>query len=387
MDPTYSETTITQNKFIFVSYQHKDMDIVEADIEWYTSEGMRVWYDSALDYGDHWQKRVERIVRHENCCGVLFYSSKSAYTSEPIFFERNLAIEERAKRGEDKFFILPVNIGKPSTLELVREVFLYAPEDETALRKYINGRWLTQILELFPSEVLYIYADQEAREAYRTEVLEAVKKKCPDAVDSDDMKIRKLQRMMASAKGVPAMTLGRWLKGTASVPGVVPSERDQSVVYKGDKYIAFKGSTYSTEPINWLLISVSLEKVVFLADVLVDIRKADMNLSTWLADEFPALAFSEGERELLVDAPRLMREADMNIAENGTVLANPLRSVIEDSLYWWIEGKAFGNNQKVIKTKEGVLYNNGLTRNKAVGVRPVIEIDFEKLMKYLEGNK
>ena len=79
-------------KYIFVSYAHKDTHIVLPIIEELQKKGFRVWYDGGIEAGTEWP---EYIADHlERCAVALLFISDNALASRNCTREINFAISE-----------------------------------------------------------------------------------------------------------------------------------------------------------------------------------------------------------------------------------------------------------------------------------------------------
>ncbi|MBR5449013.1 MAG: TIR domain-containing protein, partial [Clostridia bacterium] len=77
-------------KYIFVSYAHKDTHIVLPIIEELQKKGFRVWYDGGIEAGTEWP---EYIADHlERCAVALLFISDNALASRNCTREINFAI-------------------------------------------------------------------------------------------------------------------------------------------------------------------------------------------------------------------------------------------------------------------------------------------------------
>ena len=76
-------------KFIFVSYAHKDSTIVLPIIEALHQAGFRVWYDSGIEAGTEWPAYIEQHL--QRCAAVLAFISPASVASVNCRNEINLA--------------------------------------------------------------------------------------------------------------------------------------------------------------------------------------------------------------------------------------------------------------------------------------------------------
>ena len=74
-----------EDHYVFVSYSHKDSDVVYADLEKLYELGVKFWYDKGLEAGsDLWFTQIEKRVRDPRCVAVIFYLSPYVFVSESI---------------------------------------------------------------------------------------------------------------------------------------------------------------------------------------------------------------------------------------------------------------------------------------------------------------
>ena len=82
-------------KYIFISYAHKDMDIVLPIIERFQDDGFRVWYDEGIDPGTEWAKIIADHL--DNCECFISMMSKNYLASDncknELEYARNLKNE------------------------------------------------------------------------------------------------------------------------------------------------------------------------------------------------------------------------------------------------------------------------------------------------------
>ena len=126
-----------------------------------------------------------------------------------------------------------------------------------------------------------------------------------------------------------------------------------------------------TQKISWRPVSCDDDTFVLLSENIVDIRNGGDELSKWLSTRFIDVAFSKTEREAILEI-RLLTDADIK----NSKIENLLEFEGCDS-HWWIETRAMGALQKVVK-KDGTIYNSGYNfRTKRSGIRPVIRVKKE----------
>ena len=80
-------------KYIFISYAHKDSDMVYPIIERLNAEGYRVWYDDGIAPGSEWPENIaDHLAR---CETFLFFASPNSVSSDNCKREVNFALAHK----------------------------------------------------------------------------------------------------------------------------------------------------------------------------------------------------------------------------------------------------------------------------------------------------
>lgn len=70
--------------YVFVSYSHKDANLVYRDLNALQVRGLNFWYDEGIHVGDEWDEKVKSKIDSPQCRFVIFYVSKRSVLSESI---------------------------------------------------------------------------------------------------------------------------------------------------------------------------------------------------------------------------------------------------------------------------------------------------------------
>jgi TolB-like protein/DNA-binding winged helix-turn-helix (wHTH) protein/Tfp pilus assembly protein PilF len=89
--PAQSDTT-SASPYVFISYSHKDSNIVYKEIEWLENQGVKVWYDKGISPGSNWLSAIGDSLLGANT--VLFFVSARSLASEHCNREVSLALDE-----------------------------------------------------------------------------------------------------------------------------------------------------------------------------------------------------------------------------------------------------------------------------------------------------
>ena len=79
------------DNYIFVSYSHRDENVVIPILSKLQKEGYRIWYDEGIHGGTNW--RIMIGERLEGCTDFLLFSSKNSTQSKNVFAEIGVALD------------------------------------------------------------------------------------------------------------------------------------------------------------------------------------------------------------------------------------------------------------------------------------------------------
>ena len=115
-EDTAIDPDLNGRDFVFISYSHRDIETVTADIEEMRHHGILYWSDRALPYGRFWNKEAIEMIRSPGCKVFVLYVSYHSLSSDNVFKEFMEA------RQADHITILPVLIGKTGIRELIQKM-------------------------------------------------------------------------------------------------------------------------------------------------------------------------------------------------------------------------------------------------------------------------
>lgn len=334
MPEYYTEENIVTDKFLFISYSHEEKTQVRNSVNWLIGEGVRLWYDADLHNGDNWIEIAKRMITHDNCIGTIFFNSLNSYISDPVAEERMLSLQKKEqweKEGKT-YHTFVVNMGKPSTMRLIKQIFDSLPDNDGVIKHAITTEQLSVILQLFNDACIYSYMDADEPEAYLPPFLEDVIKRAPEVVNKTAIALEEMEKLSKNA-GI-SFKMGRYKVG---------------------------GEVVSLE---WQFLSYNDNDGVFLLKPILDDRIGS-GLQEWLNGEFKSAAFSEEELEKIKGNIRLLSEK-----ETEGISAK----LMQTEHAWWL-ADVNGALQMVVR-EDGSVYKKGSINTRVErGVRPVIVLD------------
>lgn len=115
--------------FIFISYSHKDSEIVLQVIKELQNSSYRIWYDDGIDPGTEWDKNIAEHI--ENCGYFIAFISKNYISSSNCKDELNFARDLEKKR----FLVYIEEVELPSEMKMrlsrIQNIHKYKYENDS----------------------------------------------------------------------------------------------------------------------------------------------------------------------------------------------------------------------------------------------------------------
>lgn len=115
--------------FVFISYSHKDSEIVLQVIKELQNNSYRIWYDDGIDPGTEWDKNIAEHV--ENCGYFIAFISKNYISSSNCKDELNFARDLEKKR----FLVYIEEVELPSEMKMrlsrIQNIHKYKYENDS----------------------------------------------------------------------------------------------------------------------------------------------------------------------------------------------------------------------------------------------------------------
>ena len=132
-----------ENKYIFMSYSHKDSAKVFPVIEKLADEGFRVWYDEGIDPGTEWPEMIASYLSKASCC-IAFISQNAIESNE---CRREITYAIRNKINLITVFLEETKLSPGMEMQLspYQAVFKYKiPSQEEFYEKIIGTEMLQE---------------------------------------------------------------------------------------------------------------------------------------------------------------------------------------------------------------------------------------------------
>lgn len=130
-----------QGSYIYISYAHRDFEMVEPFLNEFYKRGYNIWYDIGIEVGTEWiEYNANKLV---NCQVALLFLTENYVNSVQCRNELTFAVSNRKNVIAIKFGDFPLSPG--ITLQLANVQYFQNNED-TDKNKLITSLFSTQIL-------------------------------------------------------------------------------------------------------------------------------------------------------------------------------------------------------------------------------------------------
>ena len=150
------DTHVKNEKYVFISYSHKDKAFVYPLLSSLYDAGLNYWYDRELNYGDDWTEEAEQAMRSDNCLGVIFMLSPNSLSSA-IGKEIEICKSKIEALGKNKVKVLPIGINVGSYYQLVQKRFIDLKDEEPAsLMDKLPFKRVCDYMEFFNDNWIFV---------------------------------------------------------------------------------------------------------------------------------------------------------------------------------------------------------------------------------------
>ncbi len=341
MPAIYSIEEVKKDKYVFLSYSHKDKEIVTDWATWLIDEGVRLWYDPDFVPGHKWEEEMRKLLAHENCCGAIFFCSPDALVSSNVHKEREEAMKQQKLRGEKEYVFFVVNVtrdSKPvSYMQMVKKTCDCCEEEK--LDKEFPFDHLKEYIELGSNGTINVSTHDEAE---KERLFKGINKLIEQVINKS-VRAYELLEEAAHKASVVSIRMGRYC-----IDGEL-------------------------RPIIWKLMHHSEEIGYFLAERILTNDYGE-SIEQRLNEEFKTTAFSAREASLLQGRIRLLTREECEQLQNepdgrGNKLLNCGKP-------WWLADETDGYQMTV--EEDGSIFDYGYDNaDNRWGIRPVIAVKME----------
>lgn len=361
----------SSDKYLFISYSHKDTNVVYQILKQLYDRGINYWYDAQLNVGEKWNEQAEQALKDELCAGVLFFVSKSFFESEACNKEVDFVEHKIKENPEFKYF--PV---------CVQDMGVYKILDKCNFEVQHHSLIDHHLQNLFHKDVIYLKNNETIIDDIYNELL----KQLNCVINNQETALIRLinKKKIKHINGEYIFNFGSFPQNILGNIKMSPTDGD---IYDFDD-IRYRGlmktyEFYRYTPLEFKIININDETIEAIPVNCLDITYGSKaNIGEWLST-FKQLAFTNSENEII----QAIRNININDINYNKSLNQ--KSVIIPTKYAMQKNKLASTSFWVECENEYRLFSNNYTKLNApinanmdiAGVVPVIILD---LNQYLE---
>ena len=392
-----------EDHYIFISYSHKDADIVYNDLNKLFELGVKFWYGRGLEVGsDLWYTQIERRIRDPRCVAVVFYLSPHVFASESI--EKEIALLKTDDGSLKSYF--SVNIGNKNTTELFDETSQL--NDEERARR--NSKRTRLISETFDDDYPFVGRSADANDMSHISTLyEKLRKwNITTEQNAQDLELVGYEFLhhTVNSNGIRTVMFGQYPQSEIKMFSIWKKDLvplPKNYYRRGDELYKFKnGKYFRVEPISWRVMKYEDKTLYLLSEKCLDCREyhsipkmvywEETEIRNWLNNEFYNIAFNETEKALMekidddyVTLPLIEDLTSADLTFDTTFNITPTRESLptdyameqgaysgpSGTCYWWYK-LPYGN-----ASLSSFVYDNGGLLNYSGAFRTMIRLDLK----------
>lgn len=145
--------------YVFVCHLGKEDNFVREELNsFFESNGIRYWYDHEMIIGDDWFKKIEKVIKKDNCVGCIMLVTKQEFF-ESSSINRELIEIQKKKEKNPNFSIVSVIYncyGEDALNEMVRRAYgqgKYSHQNAYRVCIEVVGIGQPEYLKLYLNEV------------------------------------------------------------------------------------------------------------------------------------------------------------------------------------------------------------------------------------------
>ena len=374
------ETHVKNEKYVFISYSHKDKAFVYPLLTSLYDAGLNFWYDRELNAGEDWPEEADKAMRSDNCLGVIFMLSPNAL-SRSIGIEIGICKSKIEALGKDKIKVLPVGIDISSYYQLVQKRFiaLQGAEPEELNNKLPFNR-VCDFLDFFTDDKIILSSSSQT---LKEDIVNTLKSFSPELFSTSNEIIKVLEN-----EGL----VKREGDGFIFPFSKYPMSRDLDMSFLGEYYqnqfgdLFYKnksnGKVYKMDLAKWKILTVTNQSIKAISDIYLGCcfyRELNERLETIKT----IITKYSGGAEFEIRLPRLEELIKYPKAIPPAVSTDfgtkELEGMSLNQLGFWVMDQ---NNTVVVNDNKKIIDDSQISIG---AIRLIIELDKENLNKFIMG--
>ena len=248
------------DKYIFISYAHKDSQTVIPILDELSAAGVPLWYDEGIEAGTEWPETIEKKL--VGCSAVLVFISPSSIKSQNCRNEINLALSLHKEMLTVYLSETTLTGGMSLQLGTIQALFKYRhPNNKSFMQALLNSEFISSYLPGYEAPISRLRNTAPER---------------PERREENPLDI------IARAPRFATVKFGRYPQ-----------------------------KTMHPEPIKWIVVKKSCGEAFLVAKDVIDCRDFEephewqrSMMRSWLNGEFARTAFTAAELDCICSNER-----------------------------------------------------------------------------------
>lgn len=168
----------TGQKFVFISYSHRDFQSVYCDLLALYANKVPFQYDGDLPMGTRWDSEVHDFINKEECVGVIFFVSQNTILSKSIAKECRLMLE--AQKSGKRYFSVNLEGRMPPSEILMNSFRTHSSEE--CRNAQVDSERMVGFLNTFHDDITFVPKlpeNEPQGSAHIPELIKAIRKTFP----------------------------------------------------------------------------------------------------------------------------------------------------------------------------------------------------------------
>ncbi len=158
--------------YIFISYSHKDAELVFPELIRFREQGFNVWYDQGIGVGEEWALSVEESLM--NCALFVIFISENSVESVNVRNEINMALNENIPFVAIYLEDAELKYGLKLRIGSIQGILKYSMHENDYISNYLNAFKRNGINIISKPKESYVYVSYDEKD--ETSVLNELKR-------------------------------------------------------------------------------------------------------------------------------------------------------------------------------------------------------------------
>ena len=300
------------NDYVFVSYSHDDLAIINNDKNCFDDLMLNYWIDDQLYGGEDWYEHIKSIVFDKKCKGVIIYFSKSYLISEPA--EKEIGLIKQRLSQDPNFTLLLISVDGNSVLKDICEVFAgLSGLKGKEIENIFPQQRLTTMVTFLNKDLIYLQPISLGDENNTNKFVKTFREKIPTVFNDHIGCVQKLSSIFKVHRhdDLDVMTFGyapyELIDDDDVLFGKGWSMKNERMVYIHNR------KTYSAKEIEWRVVSCDDAEILVLSPFAIsfgaenslgEIVNNELNLPENVMDSLLGVSLFDVSK--LQDKPKLL---------------------------------------------------------------------------------